>query len=72
VVPCPERKADERKVALQGDPHDGGERAVSAGYSERFRSGIGRPAGDLGRIVVLAEDADVDSKATSLLGELLR
>jgi len=29
-------------------------------------------AGNLRRVVVLAEDVDVDTKATSLLGELFR
>jgi hypothetical protein len=70
VVPCPERNADEGKVAPDGDRRDGGERAVSTCHSQGFRSGVGRPASDLGRVVVLAEDVDVDTKATSLRGEL--
>jgi hypothetical protein len=72
VVPCPERNADERKVALESDRRDGSERAVSTGHSQGFRSGLGRPAGNLGRVVVLAEDVDVDPKTTSFLGELFR
>jgi len=72
VVPGPERNADDGKVALEGDRGDGGERAVSTGDSQGFRSGVCRPAGDLGRVVVLAEDVDVDAEATSLQGELFR
>jgi hypothetical protein len=70
VVPRPERNADEREVALEGDRRDGGERAISTGHSQGFRSGLGRSAGNLSRVVV-AEDVDVDTKATSLLGELV-
>jgi hypothetical protein len=70
VVPRPERNADERNVALVGNRRDGCERAVSTGHSQGFGPGLGRPAGNLGRVVVLAEDVDVDTKATSLLGEL--
>jgi hypothetical protein len=72
VVPRPERNADEREVALQGDRRDCRVRAVSTGHSQGFRSGLGRSAGNLGRVVVLAEDVDVDRKATSFLGELFR
>ena len=72
VIPRPEWNADEWKVALESDCRDGGERAVSTGHSEGFRSGVGPPAGDLGRVVALAEDVDVDTKAPSLLGELFR
>jgi hypothetical protein len=54
------------------EKRDGGERTVSTSHSQGFRSGLGRSAGNLGRVVVLAEDVDVDTKATSLLGKLLR
>ena len=70
VVPRPERDADERQVALERDRRDGGERAVPTGDTQGFRSGVGRPAGVLGRVVLFAEDMDVDTEATSLLGEL--
>jgi hypothetical protein len=69
VVPRPERDADERKVALEGDRRDGGERAVSTGHSQGFGSGLGGSAGNLGRVVV-AEDPNVDTNPTSLLGDL--
>jgi hypothetical protein len=72
VVPSPERNADERKVALEGDRDDGGERSVSTRHSQGFGSGLGRSAGNLGRVVVLGEDVDVDTKATSFVGELFR
>jgi hypothetical protein len=72
VVARPERNADKRKVALESDRRDGGERAVSTGHSQGFRSGPGRSAGNLGRVVVLAEDVDDDPTATSFLGELFR
>jgi hypothetical protein len=72
VVPRPERNADERNVVLEVDSRNGGERAVSTGRSQGVRSGLGRPAGNLRRVVVLAEDVDVDPKATSFLGELFR
>jgi hypothetical protein len=72
VVPRPERNADERKVALEGDRSDGGERSVSTSHSQGFRSGLGHSAGNLGRVVVLGEGVDVDTNATSFLGELFR
>jgi hypothetical protein len=72
MVACPERDADEWKVALQSDRRDGEERAVATRHSQGFRPGFRRPAGDLGRVVVLGEDVDVDTKATSLPEELLR
>ena len=72
VVPSPERNADERKVALEGDCDDGGERSVSTRHSQGFGSGLGRSAGNLRRVVVLGEDVDVHTKATSFVGELFR
>jgi hypothetical protein len=71
VVPRPERDADERKVALEGDRGDGGERPVSTSLSEGLRSGVGRAAGGLRRVVVFAENVDVDTKAPGVLGKLL-
>jgi hypothetical protein len=70
VISRPERDADERKVALERDRGDDGERPVPTGHSHRLRSGVGRPAGDLPCVVVFFENVDVNIEATGLPSEL--
>ena len=54
VVSCPIRDADERKVALDRDLRDRGERPVAARDAQRLRRGAGKCDG----IVAFAEDMD--------------
>jgi hypothetical protein len=68
VVPCPERDADERQVALECNLRYRRERAVAAGNSEDLHV---CSAGELFSIVVGSENAGRQTTATRLLGKLL-
>src|SRR5262249_37628999 len=69
VVSGPERNADEWKVALDRDRGDCREGPVAAGNAERLRV---RRSRELGGVVVVAEDVDIEAHAACSGPKLLR
>jgi hypothetical protein len=68
VVPRAERDADEGQLAVEGHLGDRGERAVTAGDPQGICIDV---TGELGGVVVRAEDPRVDAALARLLEEFL-